>query len=199
MQIRASILLGALALFAFGGVQAARCAGRVHAHLDRFKDGERLATKMAGNNKSNPNCVGENVSPALSWANPPAGTKSYALLMFDPEGRPPGGVTHWVAYGIPASVTGFAEGEVSKQTDKYVGGKSTDEACRTISAPARRPAPPHHYTFMLIATDLEPTALQPGMTRENMLEGARRPRQGLDRHHRHRSPSCNVIDASRGV
>ena len=30
-----------------------------------FKDGERLAVKNAGNNKSNPNCVGENVSPAL--------------------------------------------------------------------------------------------------------------------------------------
>ena len=79
-----------------------------------FKDGERLAVKNAGNNKSNPNCVGENISPALSWANPPEGTKSYALLMFDPEGRPPGGVSHWVAYGIPVSVTGFAEGEVSK-------------------------------------------------------------------------------------
>ena len=49
-----------------------------------------LATKMAGNNKQNPNCVGDNVSPALSWANPPEGTKSYALMMFDPEGRPPG-------------------------------------------------------------------------------------------------------------
>ena len=56
------------------------------------------------------------------------GTKSFALLMFDPEGRPPGGVSHWVAYGIPASVTGFAEGEVSKQTDKYVGGSEPDEA-----------------------------------------------------------------------
>ena len=41
-----------------------------------FKDGERLATKMAGNNKQNPNCVGENVSPELSWSNAPAGTKS---------------------------------------------------------------------------------------------------------------------------
>jgi phosphatidylethanolamine-binding protein (PEBP) family uncharacterized protein len=33
-------------------------------------------------------------------------------------------VSHWVAYGIPVSVTGFAEGEVSKHTDKFVGGKS---------------------------------------------------------------------------
>src|ERR1043166_5385750 len=50
-----------------------------------FKGGERLATKMAGNNKSNPNCVGENVSPALAWSNPPEGTKSFAILMFGTE------------------------------------------------------------------------------------------------------------------
>ena len=56
---------------------------------------------MAGNNKSNPNCVGENISPQLSWSNPPEGTKSYAILVFDIDGRPPGGVSHWVAYGIP--------------------------------------------------------------------------------------------------
>ena len=99
---------------------------------------------MAGNNKTNPNCVGENVSPQLSWTNPPAGTKSYVLLMSDPEGRGLG-VGHWVAYGIPASVTGFAEGEISKQTDKYVGGKSTmnlPHLLRAVHA-ARRAAPLH--------------------------------------------------------
>ena len=58
--------------------------------------------------------------------------------MFDPEGRPPGGVSHWVAYGIPASVTGFAEGEVSKPRDKYVGGQSLMKL-PTISGLARRP------------------------------------------------------------
>ncbi len=134
-----------------------------------FKDGERLPAKMAGNNKQNPNCVGENVSPALSWANPPAGTKSYALLMFDPEGRPPGGVSHWVAYGIPVSVTGFAEGEVSKQTDKYVGGKSL-MGLPHYFGPCTPPGSPHHYTFVLMATDLEPTALQPGMTRDEVIK-----------------------------
>ena len=89
----ASILSGALALFAFGGVQAAHAQGVFTLSSTGFKDGERLATKFAGNNKSNPNCVGENISPALSWANPPEGTKSYALLMFDIDGRPPGGVS----------------------------------------------------------------------------------------------------------
>jgi Raf kinase inhibitor-like YbhB/YbcL family protein len=134
-----------------------------------FKDGARLPTKMAGNIKSNPNCVGENVSPAFSWANPPAGTKSYALLMSDPEGRPPAGVSHWVAYGIPASVTGFAEGEVSKQTDKYVGGKSTMNLPHYFG-PCTPAGAPHHYTFVLIATDLEPGALKPGLTREEVIK-----------------------------
>src|SRR5262245_62404952 len=121
---RSFVLAGGIALaFAFGG-QSANAQGAFTITSSSFKDGERLATKMAGNNKSNPNCVGENVSPALSWSNPPEGTKSFAILMFDIDGRPPGGVSHWVAYGIPASVTSFAEGEVSKQTDKFVGGQS---------------------------------------------------------------------------
>jgi Raf kinase inhibitor-like YbhB/YbcL family protein len=74
---------------------------------------------------NNPNCVGDNVSPQFTWSNPPADTKSFALVMVDPEGRPPIGVFHWVTYGIPADVTSFAEGETSQLNDKYVGGKST--------------------------------------------------------------------------
>ena len=84
---------------------------------------KKVANSRA-NDPQNPNCIGDNVSPQLSWVNPPPGTKSYAFLMFDPEGRGGGGVIHWVAYGIPATVTGFAEGEVSKASPNYVGGKS---------------------------------------------------------------------------
>src|SRR5262252_7407294 len=152
MMLKRCVLASGVALaFAFGAVSA-NAQGVFTITSSSFKDGERLATKMAGNNKQNPNCVGENVSPALSWANPPAGTKSYALLMFDPEGRPPGGVSHWVAYGIPVSVTGFAEGEVSKQADKYVGGKSL-MGLPHYFGPCTPPGAPHHYTFTLIATD----------------------------------------------
>ena len=139
MGFRKSATFIAAAIAIFCMAQTAQAQGVFTLSSSSFKDGERLAVKNAGNNKANPNCVGENVSPPLAWANPPEGTKSYALLMFDPEGRPPGGVSHWVAYGIPVSVTGFAEGEVSKP-DKYVGGQSTDEAPVSISAPARRPA-----------------------------------------------------------
>jgi Raf kinase inhibitor-like YbhB/YbcL family protein len=125
--------------------------------------------KNAGDNKSNPNCVGQNVSPPLSWSNPPAGTTSYALLMVDPEGRGGLGVSHWVAYGIPVAVTGFAEGEVSKPSDKYVGGKQ-QAGQATYQGPCTPPGDWHHYTFTLIATDLDPKALQPGMTRDEVLK-----------------------------
>jgi hypothetical protein len=134
-----------------------------------FKDGTMLEKKNAGNNPKNPNCVGENVSPPLTFSNPPAGTKSYALVMVDPEGRAGLGVIHWVAYGIPASVTGFAEGEVSKLGDKYVGGKGTN-GFSNYQGPCTPPATGlHHYTFTLIATDLDPKALPPGLTRDELL------------------------------
>jgi len=170
MSVKRTLLLaGGVALAMAWNSQNANAQSAFTITSSSFKDGERLATKMAGNNKQNPNCVGDNVSPALSWANPPEGTKSYALMMFDPERRPPGGVSHWVAYGIPVSVTCFAEGEVSKQTDKYVGGKSL-MGLPHYFGPCTPPGAPHHYTFTLIATDLEPTALQPGMTRDELIK-----------------------------
>jgi Raf kinase inhibitor-like YbhB/YbcL family protein len=160
------------AAVAFGALCAAQSANAQDVFTltsPAFKDGERLATKFAGNTKSNPNCVGENISPALSWSNPPEGTKSFAILMFDIDGRPPGGVSHWVAYGIPASVTSFAEGEVSKPIEKFVGGQSTMKLAHYFG-PCTPPGPPHHYIFTLMATDLEPSALKEGMTRDELIK-----------------------------
>lgn len=132
-----------------------------------FKDGKMLRAKNAGN--SNPNCTGQNVSPPLAWKNVPEGTKSFAILVYDPDGKQGLGVVHWIAYGIPASVTSFAEGEVSAQSSKFVGGKSTSQL-PTYSGPCPPPKTGlHHYTFTLIATDLEPTELKPGMTRDELF------------------------------
>jgi hypothetical protein len=169
-MLRKVVMLAGAALLAstFGG-HVAKAQGAFTLSSSSFKDGERLPQKMAGNNKQNPNCVGENVSPELSWSNPPAGTKSYALLMFDPEGRAPEGVSHWVAYGIPANVTSFAEGETSKESDKYVGGKST-MGLPHYFGPCTPAGSPHHYTIIFMATDLEPTALKPGLTRDEAIK-----------------------------
>lgn len=133
-----------------------------------FADNGPLPKRFAGNATSSPNCVGENISPPLSWSDPPQGTRSYALLLQDPEGRNGLGVAHWVAYGIPASLSGFVEGEGSKPSAQYVGGKNSRKV-QTYSGPCPPPGGWHHYTFTLIATDLDPKALQPGMTRDELL------------------------------
>jgi Raf kinase inhibitor-like YbhB/YbcL family protein len=137
-----------------------------------FQDGQLMPMKVANSraNVNDPNCVGENVSPQFSWSNVPKGTKSFVLLMSDPEGRAPSGVSHWVAYGIPPSVTSFAEGEVSKASDKYVGGKSTMGVGHYSGPCTTANTSPHHYTFVLIATDFEVGELPPGLTREELTE-----------------------------
>jgi Raf kinase inhibitor-like YbhB/YbcL family protein len=134
-----------------------------------FKDGSMLAVKNAGNIKSNPNCIGENVSPPLAWSNVPAGTKSFALIMVDPEGRGGLGVDHWTAYGIPASTTGFAEGETTQLSNKYVPGKGTAGLGHYLGPCTPPGSGLHHYTFTLIATDLEPDALPAGLTRAELF------------------------------
>src|SRR6187549_2958499 len=82
---------------------------------------------LTSDKQRSPNCVGENISPPLAWSGAPEGTKSFAIVMLDPEGRAPAGVVHMVIYGIPGDVKGFAEGELSKESEKFVGGKSTME------------------------------------------------------------------------
>jgi Raf kinase inhibitor-like YbhB/YbcL family protein len=169
-----------------GGFALAACTGAWAAEpfsltSSSFKDSTLMAVKHAGAIKSNPNCVGENVSPALAWANPPAGTKSYALLMLDPEGRNGLRVVHWLAYNIAASTTSFAEGETGQPSPKYTGGRGT-AGQSTYLGPCTPPGTtPHHYTFVMIATDLEPN-LPPGLNYDDLiakLEGHAKGAAGL--------------------
>src|SRR5580700_4043524 len=85
-----------------------------------FADGGMLTKKNAADDPMRM-CGGENVSPALSWSNAPEKTKSFVIFMFDPDGRLGEGVSHWVAYGIPANVTSFAEGDMAKASKMFIG------------------------------------------------------------------------------
>ncbi|MGC9561468.1 YbhB/YbcL family Raf kinase inhibitor-like protein [Brachymonas sp. M4Q-1] len=55
-------------------------------------------------------CTGANLSPALQWAHAPAGTRSYAITLHDPDAPHPGGWWHWVVYDLPAATTSLPEG-----------------------------------------------------------------------------------------
>lgn len=158
-----SLAAGAVLLGLSCGGAMAQSAAPFTLTSTTFKDGQMMPKKVANNTAGNANCVGENISPQFTWTGAPEGTKSFAMTMVDPEGRGGAGVLHWVAYGIPANVTSFDEGETSKEGPKYVGGKST-QGVPYYSGPCTPPGTPHHYTFVIIATDFEPKELPPGLT-----------------------------------
>jgi Raf kinase inhibitor-like YbhB/YbcL family protein len=133
-------------------------------------DNDMLERAYAGANPTNPNCVGNNVSPALSWTRAPSGTRSFVILMDDQAGRAGLGVNHWTAYGIPASVNGLAQGEATAGSANFVFGKNTLGAMAYLGPCPPKGNAPQHYVYTLIATRLEPGALQPGLSKAEVLE-----------------------------
>jgi Raf kinase inhibitor-like YbhB/YbcL family protein len=132
-------------------------------------DNAKLPARAAGNFAKNPNCTGQNVSPALSWSNAPETTRSYAILWDDQAGRTGLGVSHAVIYGIPASTTSFPEGALSGNASGFVPGRNTVGTNWLGPCPPKGNAP-QHYVMTIIATDLEPNALQPGLTKAELLK-----------------------------
>jgi hypothetical protein len=76
-------------------------------------DNSMLPQKSAGNLKASPNCLGDNVSPPIQWSNAPDKTRSFVIFVDDQAGRVGLGVSHMVVYGIPSTLSSFAEGELS--------------------------------------------------------------------------------------
>lgn len=78
-----------------------------------------LTSETIKNNQTLPNeqvlnsfgCTGGNISPDLSWQGAPTGTKSYALLVHDPDAPRPTGWWHWLVVNIPTTKTEFKKGE----------------------------------------------------------------------------------------
>jgi Raf kinase inhibitor-like YbhB/YbcL family protein len=113
-------------------------------------------------------CSGQNVSPALSWSGAPAGTKSFALILHDPDAPTGvGGFTHWIVYNIPATARGLAKGAGS------AGGTLPSGAAQSPTsfgaAGYGGPCPPagdkaHRYVFTLYALSVEKVELAPDAT-----------------------------------
>jgi phosphatidylethanolamine-binding protein (PEBP) family uncharacterized protein len=87
-----------------------------------------------------------------------------------------------VLYGIPADVKGFDEGELgelSQSSEKFVGGESTMKKA-TYFGPGTPPNTDwHHYTWTLIATDLDPKAPAAGDDPGRACRSAQGPCEGL--------------------
>ena len=112
-----------------------------------------------------------NPSPALAWKDVPPGTKSFVLIVHDPDvPQIPGGFTHWVLFDIPGATRELAEGY---QTGSI--GVAGNMGMRRQGWMG--PCPPtgvHHYHFMLSALDVESLGLQAGASKvdvEKAMQG----------------------------
>ncbi|HWC64394.1 MAG TPA: YbhB/YbcL family Raf kinase inhibitor-like protein [Rhizomicrobium sp.] len=178
MSLRRTFLLALLPACAM--VPASQAAGWMTVTSTSIKDGQIIPMQFGADDPEracsprDPTicpCPGKNVSPELAWHDAPAGTKSFAILMYDVDGQYGAGVSHWVAYNIPATRTELKEGEATAGVG-FTGGKGTRGNANYLGPCPPKGDGPHHYSITVMATDLAPN-LAPGMTREQFLDAAK--------------------------
>jgi Raf kinase inhibitor-like YbhB/YbcL family protein len=155
---------------------AASAADPFNVTSSAYKDGDVWPNKFAGADPSrtNPPCPGQNVSPPLAWSNAPANTKSFAIVMYDPDGGNGTGAVHWVAYNIPPTKTALAEGEASTSPKDWTAGKNNVGTDHYFGPCGPSGHALHHYIITVMATDVEPgSTLKPGLTRDELLAALR--------------------------
>jgi Raf kinase inhibitor-like YbhB/YbcL family protein len=136
-----------------------------------FVDDGMLERANAGSGSSTRGpweCGGQNISPGLAWSHAPAGTKSFAVIMDDPDAASGKGANHWIAYDIPATVTMLPRGAGDGSSRLLVGGSNGRKLSTYVGPCAEPGAKPHHFLWMVFALDLPPT-LRPGLTREEFM------------------------------
>ena len=147
----------------------AQTTAPMHLSSAAFSEGQTIPTKFT--------CSGADVSPPLSWSAAPATTKSFALIMDDPD-APAGTWVHWVVYNIPANDTEFTENA------PYLWAQWRDKVEQPFPPTQGRnsfgkigyggPCPPpgklHRYFFKLYALDTK-LDLKPGGTKSDLERG----------------------------
>jgi hypothetical protein len=98
-------------------------------------------------------CDGPNVSPRLRWTGPPANTKSFALVVDDPD-APAGTWVHWVLYDIPPTAGQVAEDVAAQDKVAGVGTQGVNDFGKVgYGGPCPPRGPAHRYVFTLYALD----------------------------------------------
>jgi Raf kinase inhibitor-like YbhB/YbcL family protein len=126
-----------------------------------FKAGDTIPKKHT--------CDGEDVSPPLAWSEPPAGTRSFALVCDDPD-APVGTWVHWVLYGLPAGARSLPEGVKPLPTLEDGTQQGTNDFRKTgYGGPCPPHGAAHRYFFRLHALDTRPS-LASGATKAALLK-----------------------------
>ncbi len=108
-------------------------------------------------------CEGGNTSPHLSWSNPPEGTKSFALMVFDRDAPTGSGWWHWQVVNIPANITELSTGAGASDNSKMPTGSAQIENDYGYKGFGGACPPQghgvHHYTFTVHALKIDKLAL----------------------------------------
>jgi Raf kinase inhibitor-like YbhB/YbcL family protein len=125
-------------------------------------------------------CGGQNVSPGLEWRDPPAGTKSFALTLFDRDALDGFGWWHWQVLRIPPSAKGLPEGAGTRGGKSLpkgaVQGKADLGKASYLGPCLDEGSGLHHYVFTLYALksaepEMEKNA-SPGMILADVMREA---------------------------
>ena len=117
-------------------------------------------------------CSGADISPALSWNEPPAATKSFALIADDPD-APVGTWVHWVLYDLPANLRTLPQNfPKSNQTADGSRQGRNDFGKIGYCGPCPPPGKPHCYFFKLYALDAK-LNLKSGATKKEVESAMR--------------------------
>src|SRR3954470_16225462 len=115
---------------------------------------------------------GGNVSPPIEWQGAPAGTRSYALVVEDPD-APRGTFRHWAAYDIPPDANWLHEGAGSGTLGAPIKMARNDFGDLKYDGPQPPPGHgTHHYHFRLFALDTPELGLPDDASAQQVLEAA---------------------------
>lgn len=121
-------------------------------------------------------CDGDNISPPLLWQGAPEGTKSYALIIDDPDAPDPKGPTcvwvHWLVFNMPASLSSLPEAQGPQSVIKGISQGQNDWKKLGYGGPCP-PVGRHRYFHTLYALDLETLDIhKPNRTELDVAMGA---------------------------
>ncbi|WP_457585496.1 YbhB/YbcL family Raf kinase inhibitor-like protein [Ensifer canadensis] len=113
---------------------------------------------------ANMGCTGKDLSPAISWANAPEGTKSFVVTLYDKDAPTGSGWWHWVAIDIPADVTAL-DGGAGSDISKMPAGAVTianDAGQRGFGGACPPEGEVHDYTITVKALSVDKLPVPPG-------------------------------------